>query len=220
MVANIVNPNQGTGEQQIKFMIKKMIKDEIAQYSRSFPVQTDANGVIIVNENTGIQSSNYVPGVSGWRLNGTQIETHTAIAGFENSQTVLCSATDFALSTTLTDLGTGTVTVPSGYTRCAVILLGQLYAYNPNTTGGSNGTGGDYLYCRVKFDGGVSSSMPEGVTGSNGAATATSLGAGNYTGLTPGSTLSFSVQGRVAFQGFTANTSNTAYANIGVWWLP
>lgn len=220
MVANIQNPNQGSGEQQIKFWIKKMVQDEIAQYARSQPMQSNADGVIIVNENTGIQSSNYVAGVSGWRLSGTQIETHTSIAGFATSQTALCSATNFALTTTATTLASGTVTVPNGFTKCAVILLAQMYVINPNTTGGSNTTGGDYLTCRAVFDTVGSSAMPFGVTGSGGGGVATSLGSPNFTGLTPGASIGFSVEGWTSFNPIAANTSNTIYASLGVFWSP
>lgn len=220
MVANIQNPKQGGGEQQIKFWVCKMIKDEIAQYSRSLPVQTDANGVIIVNENTGIQSSNYVAGTSGWRLNGTQIETHTSIAGFVNNVTVSCSARNFALTTTMATLASGTITVPAGYTQCDVVLLGQLYAQDPNTTGGSNTTGGDYIYCQATFNGYSSVSYPFGVTGNGGAVTADSFGSKNFTGLTPGSSIAYNVRGQTAYAGFAAATGNSAQMTCAILWAP
>lgn len=217
MVANIQNPNQGTGEQQIKFWIQKMIRDEIAQYARANPLQIDPSGTLIVAD-AGIQSANYDPvAPAGWRLSGTAIE------GFpiSKAESVSCTATNFALTTTQTALASGTVTVPDGYTQCTAVVLAQMYAVNLNTTGGSNGTGGDALHCKATFNAidTATATFATPVLG-NDSSTATALGAMSFTGLVPGDALAYSISGASQYAALAARADNSARASFALYWTP
>ena len=65
-------------------------------------------------------------------------------------QAVFANATGFTLTTTLNVKVSVDVLVPAGYTRLAALATGAVYAVNPNTTGGSNGAGGDAISARTE----------------------------------------------------------------------
>jgi hypothetical protein len=129
------------------------------------------------------------------------------------------SATGFALSTTLTELAGIDITVPAGFTQAYGTVGAYVFSYNPNTTGGSNGTGGDAIYAQARISTTQSRANPIGVSGSGGFATSSSGTGYGLTGLTPGSTIRLSVYGSSAYAAMASNVNNYANAFASIIWL-
>jgi len=133
-------------------------------------------------------------------------------------QAVYDSVQNFSLSTTLTNIRTTSITIPSGFTKAAVQLTVRAYATNPNTTGGNNGSGGDYLYAQANINGFNGYALPTGVSGSNGSGTNVSTFAVVLTGLTPGGTISLQCAVQTGFLSWAANASNTVDLAASIGW--
>lgn len=132
---------------------------------------------------------------------------------------VNASATNFGLgSGSFADVVSASATVPSGCARLLATASGWIDCYNQKTTGGNNGSGGDYLYCKIKVGSTVGLRTATGVSGSNGQATAGSGYSALLTGLTPGSSVSLSTQG-VSDYGIDPNTGNIAILSATLLWL-
>jgi hypothetical protein len=112
-----------------------------------------------------------------------------------------------------------TITVPPGCTQLLATCTAEAYAINPNTTGGSNGTGGDILDCRVLLNGSASAGYGIGLSGSNGFTSSSSSGSFHFSGLTPGATLSIATQVLAVYQAFGSNVDNKATINATLIWL-
>lgn len=125
----------------------------------------------------------------------------------------------FALTPSLVELAGQNLTVPDGFTRAIGSFGGSVFAYNPNTTGGSNGAGGDAIYCQAAIGGQTSHLNPVGVSGNAGYATSFSNAGFDLSGLTPGSTIRLSVYGASAYQNVAANADNFANAWAALTWL-
>ena len=134
-------------------------------------------------------------------------------------QAVFANATGFTLTTTLNVKVSVDVLVPAGYTRLAALATGAVYAVNPNTTGGSNGAGGDAISARTDVGPYFSAWMPEGVSGANGFSTQTSSLSTLIEGLTPGDTITIAERGMSNYQTMAADPSNRAYINAMLFWL-
>lgn len=134
-------------------------------------------------------------------------------------QSVFANATGFTLTTTLDVKVSVDVQVPVGYTRLAALATGSVYAINPNTTGGSNGQGGDAISARTDIGPYYSAWMPEGVSGANGFSTQTSSLSTLIEDLTPGDTVTLAERGMSNYQTMAADPSNRAYINAMLFWL-
>jgi hypothetical protein len=126
------------------------------------------------------------------------------------------SATGFALSPgVLTELAFQTIAVPAGFSQALLTAGATVFSYNPNTTGGSNGAGGDAVYCMVQVTtpagSQASHANPVGVSGSGGYATSFSAAGFNLAGLSGGDAIRLSVYGCSAYAALAANPDN--YAN-------
>lgn len=186
---------------------------------------TSITGLTTVSGTDGIESSNYVAGTSGWKFDGTSLEANTGVIGngaLANPVTpgvVNASSSNFGLgSGAFADVVATTVAVPSGCTQLLVSGAGWIDCYNQKTTGGNNGSGGDYLYCKIKVGSAAGNSTATPVSGSNGNATATSGYSALLTGLTPGGSVSISAQG-VSDYGIAVNTGNIAILSATLLWL-
>jgi hypothetical protein len=185
----------------------------------------NVSGASTVSGTNGIQSSNYVAGTSGWKFNGTSLEANTGVIGngaLANPVTggaTWASSTGFALSTTLTELAGINITVPAGFSQAFGTIGAYVFAYNHNTTGGSNGSGGDAIYAQAQISTSQSRANPIGVSGSGGFATSSSGTGYALTGLTPGSTIRLSVYGSSAYAAMASDASNYANAFASVIWL-
>jgi hypothetical protein len=124
---------------------------------------------------------------------------------------------------TYTQIGSATRTVPDGFTRALVNASVWMFARNPNTTGGVDGTGTDAIFCYVRVTGsdGDTDSKPkgQGISGFGGFTTATS-GLGKLkTGLTPGSSLTFKAFAASSSQDLAADVQNSLDMMGTVLWL-
>lgn len=130
------------------------------------------------------------------------------------------SRTGFSLPpSTLTEIVGQDIAVPAGFTQCLVTAGASVFSYNPNTTGGSNGAGGDAVYCAVAVGGVYSHANPVGVSGSGGYASSFSGVGTAFSGLAPGSSLRLSVFGCSAYATLGANPDNYANAYASLIWL-
>ncbi|MGZ4518951.1 MAG: hypothetical protein ACXVXP_09705 [Mycobacteriaceae bacterium] len=140
------------------------------------------------------------------------------LANPSTPQAVYDSVQNFSLSTTLTNIRTTPVTIPAGFTKAAVQLTVRAYATNPNTTGGNNGAGGDYLYAQANINGFNGYALPTGVSGSGGSGTNVSTFAVVLTGLTPGGTVSLQCAVQTGFLSWAANANNTVDLSASIGW--
>jgi hypothetical protein len=126
---------------------------------------------------------------------------------------------NFGLTTTLSNIYTLNVPVPAGFTQAAVSITASVYAVNPNTTGGSNGTGGDYLYVQANINGYNGFALPLGISGSNGSGTNRSPFSTVLGGLAAGGSISLQVAASTGFTAFAANANNTAEITGSISWF-
>jgi hypothetical protein len=133
------------------------------------------------------------------------------------------SASGFALTVAFAELAGQNITVPAGFTQALITAGSTVFSYNPNTTGGSNGAGGDAIYAMVQVTAGgtsqASHANPVGVSGSGGYATSFSAAGFELTGLTGGSTIRLAVYGSSAYAAIASNVDNYANAYASITWL-
>lgn len=197
-----------------------------------------AGGVVVDGElivdGGEARSGNYVGGTSGWHLSGDGKAEFKDVILYDIPNSMLAnpvdgkvgnvSATGFSLgSGALVELAFQNVIVPAGFTQALVTAGGSVFSYNPNTAGGSNGAGGDAVYCMVQITttaGAQASRLnPVGVSGSGGYATSFSGAGFNLTALAGGDTIRLSVYGCSAYQALGANPDNYANAYATVMFL-
>lgn len=131
------------------------------------------------------------------------------------------AATGFSLTAgTLVEKVALDLIVPDGTTRLLCTAAARLYALNPNTTGGSNGSGGDALYVSIRLGSSTATvATPTGLSGSGGFATTSTDESYSLTGLIPGSTLRLSVLCASGYANLAANTDNRASFSATLLWL-
>ena len=132
---------------------------------------------------------------------------------------VYAIAWNFALTTSHVTKVSVTIDVPAGFTKAVVAVVGRVYAYNPNTTGGVNGVGGDYINSRVNTAGVAGYALGTMVEGNNYSGVNVAPGSRVLTGLTPGSTFTIFVTARTSHQSFSANADNTAELSGNIMWF-
>jgi hypothetical protein len=136
-----------------------------------------------------------------------------------NPGTIYGAATNFALTTTLTTLKTITLTVPTGYTTAQINATGRVYAINPNTTGGSNSAGGDYLIAETHIGAYWGYGLPLTTVGLGSSNVNVAPFSVTLTGLTAGGTINVAVKGGTSFLTWAANAGHTAELTGSVLWL-
>lgn len=193
-------------------------------------MKPDGNGGIQSNDFDGDLSAGNA-GTKGWAMNAVRAAFgelflrpgsvgNDALANPVDGKVGKVSASNFALTAgSFVELAGQNIVVPAGFTQCLAVANSSAFSYNPNTTGGSNGAGGDAIYCYVALAGMTSHPNPVGVSGSGGYATSFSNTGFELTGLTPGSTIRLSVYACSAYQGLAANVDNYAEANASLTWL-
>lgn len=129
------------------------------------------------------------------------------------------SLTNFSLSTTLTNIRTTTLTVPTGFTSAAISVVARCYAVNPRSTGGYDGLGGDYLYCQANIAGFNGYALPLPVSGSGGSGFNVSPYSTVLSGLTPGAHVLVQIAAATNYASWTANVANTAEVSGSVMWF-
>ena len=131
---------------------------------------------------------------------------------------IFASASNFSLSTSSATKVSLTITVPAGFTKAAVSVIGRVFAINNNTTGGPAGTGLDYLYADARIAGFVGNGMPLVANGSNGSAMNVAPFAKVLTGLTPGDTFTILVNAATSYLSWAAQASNKADLSGTISW--
>jgi hypothetical protein len=174
-----------------------------------------AEGVVTVDGELDVTGAMVVGGTLSLP-NG--IINNDALTSPTKPDAVYFYSSNFALNTTSTALASRTITVPAGFTSAVVSLTARVYANNPNTTGGINGTGGDYLYGKATIDGADCFSLPVVVLGSGSSGVSVSSFSVVKTGLTPGSTFVVSVVGNTYLLSWTANVVNIAEVSGIITW--
>jgi hypothetical protein len=122
------------------------------------------------------------------------------------------SRTNFALTTTLTNIRTTTITVPAGFTRAAVSIVVRVHAFN-------NNAGLDYLYAQANIAGYNGYALPLAVSGSGGSGTNVSPFSAVLSDLTPGGSFTVQIAAQTAFASWAADTQNTAEVSGSVLWF-
>lgn len=175
------------------------------------------------NGNQGLDSDNYVPATSGFSLNGgTGVAEFKDIVLYDLPNSMLASPvapgsiydsrTNFALTTTLTNIRTTTITVPAGFTQAAVSVVVRVQAFN-------NTASLDYLYAQANIAGFNGYALPLAVTGSGGSGINVSPFSTVLSGLTPGGSFTVQIAAQTAFANWAADTDNVAEVSGSILWF-
>lgn len=186
----------------------------------------------IVARSGVVRSGNFKAGTAGWRANAdgdlevNDITLRGGIIGNDALTTPVIPAvvntigTGFGLiAAAWSTVSTQTVTVPAGVTQLLAHASGMCFAVNPNNTGGSNGTGGDFIQARVCIGSVNGLTAGVAVTGSNGQTSVSCSVAALLSDLTPGSTFTITTQAASGIQNFSANGANQANTSATLLWL-
>jgi|GEM_PF-6396951 len=192
MAFPVTGKNVGSGIDQLKAQIVGWIREEIR-----------------VSRQGGI-------GVS---LDGSGMLGNDALKSPVAPGLVYQTATNFALSQTMTTKLTTTVTVPPGFTQCAVSLSSRVYAFNSNTTGGADAAGADYIYTRTNIAGIFPVALPILVGGAGHGVDSLDPFSQLLTGLTPGATFALQVEAKTAYLAWAANVTNTVELSGSLLWF-
>ena len=179
-----------------------------------------------------VQSGDYVPGSKGWHLGSDGKAEFKDVTLYDIPNSMLANPVQAAVADVRVSnfavaggayalLGQKTVPVPAGFTTLLVTATGWMFARNPNTTGGVDGTGTDAIYCFVRVNGidGSSDSTPygQGISGFGGFTTATSGVSALKTGLSENVTLQ--IWGGSTMQALPADAQNSATLSATLLWL-
>lgn len=210
-------------------LVRQQMRKVLANSGLSVPepnvVQVDGSLVV---QSGDAKSGNYVPGATGWHLpaSGAAEFTDVVILGVAvgtdapvKIDVARLYAEAFSLTTSYGQKDSTSLTVPTGCTRLWAILSASMYAVNQNTTGGSDTNGGDAIYVRATIQSNDTGGSPIGLTGYNGFTTTTSNDTFQLTGLTPGGTVSFGVEGKSGYQSIPAYVDNWIKATATLIWL-
>ena len=129
------------------------------------------------------------------------------------------TASNFAITTTDTVFKTITVAVPTGYTTAQITATGRVGVYNQNTTGGSNGAGGDYVHVQTVIGAYAGMGLAETVLGINTSAINSATFSTTLIGLVAGNTFNVSVKAHTDYQTLAASTNNVAEVSGSVLFL-
>lgn len=210
--------------------LRAFMRNPFANTSLSAPAPgvLNVDGILQGSGFDGDLDTNDV-GTTGWAMSGSKVALpevllrpgsigNEILTSPSAPQAIYTSAQGFSLSATLTNVLTSTVPVPSGFTKAAVTLTARAYAVNPNTTGGNNGAGGDYLYSQANINGFNGYSLPTGVSGGNGAGTNVSTYALVLSDLAAGSSITLQCAAQTGLLSWAANATNTADLSATIVW--
>ena len=137
---------------------------------------------------------------------GNDILSNPAMPG-----TIYSSVTNFAVTTTNTNILTKLVPVPDGFTIAHVSVIGRVFAIN-------NTAGLDYLYGETNIAGLNGWSLPLAVSDSGGSGTNVSAFSTILPDLTPGGSVSIQLAAHTAFGSWAADAVNTAEVSGSITW--
>lgn len=210
-------------------MILNRLQEDVAYLKNRSPFYSTG---MHPNGQGGIDSDNFVAGVSGYQFKDdgdaefNQLTLRGGIIGNDALASPVVPGVVNASSTGIT-VGTGSfgvvasqnATVPTGCTRLLAHATGMVYAVNPNTTGGTNGAGGDVMaaLCAVGSTSGLTAGVS--ISGGNGQTSVSCSVAVLLEGLTPGSTVTFATKAQAVLQSFGSNATNQANISASLIWL-
>jgi len=111
------------------------------------------------------------------------------------------------------------IVVPAGCSRALFNVAVWMQAYNANTTGGSDGTGSDYIYVYAKIGGTAGRYNADGVSGNGGTKTTSAGLALSASGLTPGGTVRLGAWGSSQYTTMAVSAYNQATLTASIIWL-
>lgn len=172
----------------------------------------------------GMDSDNFVAGTSGYSFKNdgnaefNDLTLRGGIIGNESLTSPVApgsiydSRTNFALTTTLTNIRTTTITIPAGFTQAAVSVVVRVQAFN-------NTASLDYLYAQANIAGFNGYALPLAVTGSGGSGINVSPFSTVLSGLTPGGSFSVQIAAQTAFANWAADADNVAETSGSILWF-
>ena len=184
--------------------------------------ELDINGPLAVHGTADFDGDTTIGGnaaITGTLSLPAGIIDNAALASPVKPQSVYFSAPNFAVSTTPSAKASSTFTVPAGFTSAVVSVNSRIYAINPNTTGGWDSAGADFLYAESKIGADNGTAMPLMVAGSNYSGINFSPFSTVLTGLTGGGTFTITVVASTMYQTWAANTSNAAEVSGSILWF-
>ncbi|MDN5798296.1 MAG: hypothetical protein L0H79_21460 [Intrasporangium sp.] len=175
----------------------------------------------------GLDSDNYVPGASGFSLNGgagtaefkdiTLYDLpNSALASPVLPANLHADTQTFNVKVAWQTIISVSITVPAGYTRALILnLVTAVVAYN-------NTAKVEFLYVQGSTSAGNVGGWPlgSGAVGANGGtAVGSDFRTGLLTGLVPGSALTFTGSVSSSFGTWASSTSNLANLDVALLWL-
>ena len=174
----------------------------------------------------GLDSDNYVPAASGFRLNGgTGVIEAKDVILYDLPNSMLASpvlparlhadASNFAVTTSWAAVASVSTTVPDGYSQALILnLAAGATAYN-------NTAAVDFLYVSADMSGTTLGGWTIGSVDvdATGTGVAYDFRTGLATGLTPGATVTFSLEVSTAFGTWAAINANVANLDVAMLWL-
>ena len=143
---------------------------------------------------------------------------NAALASPVIPESVYDIATNFGLTISYVTKTSVTVEVPAGFTKAVVAMVGRVFAYNPNTTGGG-GDGADYLYGRVTIAGVAGVGLPSVVPGWSSSGLNVAPMSRVLSGLTPGSTFDILLSARTSYAAWAAHADHNAELSGNIMWF-
>ena len=144
---------------------------------------------------------------------------NAALANPIQVQSIYLDVSNFVVTTSYVSLASATITVPAGFTSALVTVSGQVGCFNPHTTGGSDGVGGDFLLCRPNV--GTTLGIPLGTQfpGNNWWGHDVTLLSTVRTGLSGGGTFSVGISASVDYANMAAFAANEAVLSGNILWF-
>jgi len=144
---------------------------------------------------------------------------NAALASPVVPQSVNFTSSNFAIGTAVAVRASSTITVPAGFTSAVVTVIARVLGFNPNTTAGSNGTGGDWLYIAAQIDTAVGIYHGDVVLGSNDSNISVDGLSTVLTGLTGGDTFMCKVNVCSGLLDWGTSVNNAAEMSGTILWF-
>ena len=147
------------------------------------------------------------------------IINNDALANPIQVQSIYLDARNFTLGTSWVTLAAQAIAVPAGFTKALVVVTGQVGCYNPHTTGGSDGVGGDFLLCQPYVGAVTGNALGAQFPGSNWWGNAVTSLSTVLTGLSGGGTFDVGIQAHIDYTAMPAYAANEATLSGNILWF-
>ena len=196
----------------------------------STPIRPQADGTVR-SDNFDGDILNGDPGTKGWQLSTDAaafgdlylrggIIGNDALTNPLEKKRIRNSATNYAVpSGSFTQVCSVNATVPDGFTGVMAIANGYNFVRNTNTTGGSNGAGGNLVYTLVGFGGLFTDAEGWPLSGGGGFTGSGVSDTFDITGLTGGDVLTLSLLVGVGYDTIPADSLTRGFVSAGLFWF-